>query len=125
MLDKIPNGEEMTALLGTSLYDVWNQLCAFIDERYDMDCLWGKGGKAWKYEYMNINTVAAAKRCVHYMQEKLCGLYDCPRGCLQTQAIQTRMAARRVTAKNKEARFSYLVAKRRWALNLRNRFSTK
>ena len=48
-----------------------------------------------------------------------------PRECLQTQAIQTRMAARRVTAKNKEARFSYLVAKRRWVLNLRNRFSTK
>ena len=35
------------------------------------------------------------------------------RGCLQTQAIQTRMAASRVTAKNRQARFSYLVAKRR------------
>ena len=37
---------------------------------------------------------------------------DVPRGCLQTQAIQTRMAASRVTAKNRQARFSYLVAKR-------------
>lgn len=36
-----------------------------------------------------------------------------PRGCLQTQAIQTRMAASRVSAKNRQARFSYLVAKRR------------
>lgn len=35
------------------------------------------------------------------------------RECLQTQEIQTRMAASRVTAKNRQARFSYLVAKRR------------
>ena len=35
------------------------------------------------------------------------------RGCLQTQAIQTRIAARRETAKKESARFSYLVEKRR------------
>ena len=40
MLDKIPNEEEMTALLGKSLYDVWHMLCALIDKKYDMDCLW-------------------------------------------------------------------------------------
>ena len=51
MLDTIPSKEEMTALLGDSLYDVWTGLCAFIDEKYDMDRLWDKGGKAWKYEY--------------------------------------------------------------------------
>ena len=39
--------------------------------------------------------------------------FTLPRECLQTQAIQTRMAASRVTAKNRQARFSYLVAKRR------------
>ena len=39
--------------------------------------------------------------------------YTCPRGCLQTQAIQTRIAARRETAKKESARFSYLVEKRR------------
>ena len=47
----IPNEEEMTALVGAPLYDVWNRLCALIEERYDMDRLWGKGGKAWRYEY--------------------------------------------------------------------------
>ena len=26
MLDKIPNAEEMTALVGQSLYSVWNEL---------------------------------------------------------------------------------------------------
>lgn len=51
MLDKIPDEEEMTALVGRSLYDVWNKLCALIDEKYDMERLWDKGGKAWKYEY--------------------------------------------------------------------------
>ena len=47
MLDKIPNAEEMTALVGQSLYSVWNELCALIDEKYEMECLWNKGGKAW------------------------------------------------------------------------------
>ena len=35
MLDMIPNEKEMTALVGKSLYDVWNKLCALIDEKYD------------------------------------------------------------------------------------------
>ena len=51
MLDKIPNAEEMTALVGQSLYDVWNELCTLIEEKYDMECLWNQGGKAWTYEY--------------------------------------------------------------------------
>ena len=51
MLDTIPNEKEMTDLVGESLYDVWSKLCVLIDEKYDMDCLWDKGGKAWKYEY--------------------------------------------------------------------------
>ena len=37
MLDTIPNEEEMTALVGKPLYGVWKELCALIDERYDMD----------------------------------------------------------------------------------------
>ena len=49
MLDKIPNAEEMTALVGQSLYSVWNELCALIDEKYEMESLWNKGGKAWNY----------------------------------------------------------------------------
>jgi len=51
MLDKIPNTEEMIALTGQSLYDVWQKLCAMIDEKYDMERLWNKGGKVWTYEY--------------------------------------------------------------------------
>lgn len=51
MLDTMPNEEEMKALLGNALFDVWNQLCDFINEKYEMDCVWNQGGKAWKYEY--------------------------------------------------------------------------
>lgn len=51
MLDRIPDAEEMTALVGQSLYNVWNKLCTLIDEKYEVEHLWRKGGKAWTYEY--------------------------------------------------------------------------
>lgn len=51
MLDTIPNKEKKITVIGESLYDIWNKLCAMIDEIYDMECLWDLGGKAWQYEY--------------------------------------------------------------------------
>lgn len=39
MLDTIPNEEELTALVGKSLYEVWSKLCAIIEEAYDMERL--------------------------------------------------------------------------------------
>ena len=73
MLDRIPDEEEMTALVGKSLHDVWNRLCALIDEIYDMDRLWDKGGKAWKYEYKyrrggkTLCALYARENCVGFM----------------------------------------------------------
>ncbi len=73
MLDKIPSAEEMTALLGGSLYDIWNRLNALIKERYDMDCSWNKGGKAWTYEYKyrwggkTLCALYAREDCVGFM----------------------------------------------------------
>lgn len=73
MLDTMPSREEMRALVGESLYGVWNQLCALIDEKYDMDRLWGKGGKAWKYEYKyrrggkTLCALYAREHCVGFM----------------------------------------------------------
>lgn len=73
MIDTIPNNEEMTALVGQSLYDVWNRLCALIDENYDMERLWGKGGKEWKYEYKyrrggkTLCALYARENCVGFM----------------------------------------------------------
>lgn len=73
MLDMIPNDEEMTALVGKSLYDVWNQLCTLIDENYDMEHFWNKGGKAWKYEYKyrrgskTLCALYARENCIGFM----------------------------------------------------------
>lgn len=67
MLAAVPDEGQMTALLGEPLYAVWTELCAIIDEKYDMERLWGSGGKAWTYE---INTAAAAKPYAAYTQGK-------------------------------------------------------
>ncbi|MDE6474831.1 MAG: DUF3788 domain-containing protein [Clostridia bacterium] len=72
-MEKIPNAEELTALIGNSLYDVWNKLCALIDENYDMDRLWNQGGKAWKYEYKyrrggkTLCALYARESCIGFM----------------------------------------------------------
>ena len=60
MLDKIPDREEMTTLVGKSLYEIWNKLCVLIDEKYDMDCLWNKGGKT-------LCALYAREGCVGFM----------------------------------------------------------
>lgn len=73
MLDKIPNEKEMIALIGQSLYDVWKKLCVLIEERYDMECLWDKGGKAWIYEYKyrrggkTLCALYARDNCIGFM----------------------------------------------------------
>ena len=60
MLDKIPNTEEITALVGQSLYDVWNKLCILIDEKYEMECQWNEGGKT-------LCALYARKNCIGFM----------------------------------------------------------
>ena len=73
MLDTIPSEEQMASLVGSSLYDIWNKLCALIDEKYDMDCLWNKGGKAWTYEYKyrrggkTLYALYARENCIGFM----------------------------------------------------------
>ena len=73
MLTTIPADEEMTALLEKSLYDVWKQLCALIEAHYEMDRLWGKGGRAWNYEYKyrrggkTLCALYAGENCVGFL----------------------------------------------------------
>lgn len=73
MIDRIPNAEEMTALIGQPLYDIWQELCAMIDEKYDMERLWNNGGKAWTYEYKyrrggkTLCALYAKENCVGFM----------------------------------------------------------
>lgn len=73
MLDKKPNEEEMTALVGKSLYEIWTKLCDLINENYDMDRMWNKGGKAWTYEYKyrrggkTLCALYARENCIGFM----------------------------------------------------------
>lgn len=73
MLDQIPNEEELTAVVGKSLYEVWKKLCALIEENYEMERMWNNGGKAWKYEYKyrrggkTLCALYARKQCVGFM----------------------------------------------------------
>lgn len=44
-----------------------------IDEKYDMDCIWNKGGKAWTYEYKyrrsgkTLCALYARENCIGFM----------------------------------------------------------
>ena len=73
MADITPDTEEMEALLGKSLYDVWNKLCTLIDEKYEMEHLWNKVGKAWMYEYKyrrgskTLCALYARENCIGFM----------------------------------------------------------
>ncbi|WP_322202275.1 DUF3788 domain-containing protein [Acutalibacter intestini] len=73
MLDIIPDAEQLKTLVGKPLYEVWEKLCALIDEKYDMDCLWDKGGKAWTYEYKyrrggkTLCALYARENCIGFM----------------------------------------------------------
>ena len=51
MLESIPSQSAMEELIGRDLFGVWRELCAAIDERYDMERVWNTGGKNWTYEY--------------------------------------------------------------------------
>ena len=71
MLDRIPSKEDMTILVGQSLYDVWEKLCNLIDERYEMDRLWNTGGKKWTYEYKYLR--GGKTLCALYAKENCIG----------------------------------------------------
>ncbi len=63
----------MSTLVGESLYNIWNKLNALIEEKYEMDSSWNKGGKAWKYEYKyrrggkTLCALYAREHCVGFM----------------------------------------------------------
>ena len=68
MLEKGPVAEDIAALLGPQLYNVWKGLCTIIDEKYEMEHLWNNGGKAWTYEYKYRR--GGKTLCTLYAREK-------------------------------------------------------
>lgn len=73
MAEDLSSKEQLTALLGEPLRNVWNQLCDRIDELYEMDRLWNDGGKAWDLEYKyrrggkTLCALYAKKDCFGFM----------------------------------------------------------
>ena len=73
MLENIPSLSDMKELLGQSLFEVWQELCSVIDEKYEMERLWNSGGKNWTYEYKyrrggkTLCCLYAKSNCVGFM----------------------------------------------------------
>lgn len=42
---------DLHALIGDVRLASWNRICALIDKLYDMEAIWGDGGKKWDVEY--------------------------------------------------------------------------
>jgi hypothetical protein len=68
---KEPTSKVIESLIGNELYQVWNALCLFIDQKYDMDRLWNSGGKKWNYEYKYRR--GGKTLCVLYAKENTFG----------------------------------------------------
>lgn len=51
MLENIPTNAQLQALMGAPLYELWCEMCRMIEAQYEMDRLWNKGWRDWKYEY--------------------------------------------------------------------------
>ena len=71
MLEKAPTNEEMIALIGQPLYEVWIKLCDLVESKYDMERLWNSGGKKWKYEYKYRR--GGKSLCALYAKENVFG----------------------------------------------------
>ncbi len=73
MPDTAPTAEELTNLLGKSLFEIWNHLVVLIDKYYDTEHQWNSGGKAWKWEYKyrrggkTLCSLYARENCIGFM----------------------------------------------------------
>ncbi len=71
MLEKAPTNEEMIALIGKPLFEVWTQLCDLIESKYDFERNWNSGGKKWTYEYKYRR--GGKSLCALYAKENVFG----------------------------------------------------
>ena len=73
MRENTPSQSIMTELLGQSLFEVWQELCSAIDEKYEMERIWNTGGKNWIYEYKyrkggkTLCCLYAKNNCIGFM----------------------------------------------------------
>ena len=73
MSDTKPQTEQLASRLGARLQGVWDALAGRVDALYDMDRLWGPGGKAWDLELKwrrggkTLCALYAREGCVGFM----------------------------------------------------------
>ena len=73
MLEQIPSSGDLGKLIGDNRLFVWISLCNLINEHYDMDKFWNKGGKEWTYEYKyrrggkTLCALYARENCIGFM----------------------------------------------------------
>lgn len=71
MPEKIPTNEELVALIGQPLFEVWIKISDLIDSKYEMERLWNSGGKKWTYEYKYRR--GGKSLCALYVKENVFG----------------------------------------------------
>ena len=73
MQEKEMDIEKIRALAGVSLCELWIKLCDEINRKYEMECTWSSGGKAWTYEYKyhtggkTLCALYARDNCIGFM----------------------------------------------------------
>lgn len=73
MLENMPSQSTMSELLGQPLFEVWQELCSAIDDKYEMERVWNTGGKNWAYEYKyrrggkTLCCLYAKNNCIGFM----------------------------------------------------------
>ena len=68
---QVPTPRDIETLIGTELHNVWNRLCQLIEQSYEMEQLWNRGGKAWTYEYKYRK--GGKSLCALYAKERTLG----------------------------------------------------
>ncbi len=68
---QVPTPRDIETLIGTELHNVWNRLCQLIEQSYEMEQLWNRGGKAWTYEYKYRK--GGKTLCALYAKERTLG----------------------------------------------------
>ena len=66
-----PAQENVYSLLGSEKQALWTAICDLVESLYDMDACWGKGGKAWDYEYKYRR--GGKTLCALYARQKTMG----------------------------------------------------
>lgn len=71
MLENISN-EELHKLVGSDKLKIFDTLCEYINNTYEMEKTWNSGGKKWDYEYKFRKS--SKTLCAFYFKKDVLGL---------------------------------------------------